>query len=45
MTRRFMCSGYEFSDGKEFAEVVNGRITLNMPPQSGCIYSFSFADD
>lgn len=42
MVRRFMCSGYDFTDDRDYAEVTNGRITLSLPPQSGCIYHFTF---
>lgn len=45
MTREFFSFGYEFTDEKETRDVRFGRLFIELPPQSACVYRYSFREE
>ena len=42
MTRKLQTSGTSFTNEKENSTVKHGRLFVNLPPKSGCVYHYKF---
>lgn len=42
MTHKFSCGGYDFDVSEREKEVKHGRLFINLPEQSGCVFTFRY---